>query len=56
VHANGAHFAAFAARNALLAVLVACNAAGLETITYATLAALGRPTEFRRTIGRLFFV
>ncbi len=56
VHANGTGFAAFALGNVLLALLVACHAAGLETITYATLAALGRPTEFRRTIGRLLFV
>ncbi|MBP9750420.1 MAG: MFS transporter [Candidatus Peribacteraceae bacterium] len=56
VHANGTCFAAFALGNVLLAVLVACHAAGLETITYATLAALGRPTDFRRTIGALFFV
>lgn len=56
VHANGTHFAAFAVGNVLLAVFVACHGAGLETITYATLAALGRPTDFRRTIGKLFFV
>lgn len=51
IHANATEYQWFLAGHALLGLFIACHSAGLEAMTYATLATLGREDEFRRTIG-----
>lgn len=53
IHTNATVFGWFAVGHALLGLFIACHAAGLEAMTYSTLAALGRSHEFRREIGKM---